>query len=75
LGISIKKEVTALGSKKAGHGFRQDIKFFVDGLPPTPTQPRWMPAQTTRLFSHSSPTASNVKEGDSSHKGKVVAIA
>ena len=31
------KEVIALGSKRAGHGFRQDIVFFVDGLSPTLT--------------------------------------
>jgi len=37
LGIGIKEEVTALGSKKAGHGFRREIVFFADGLPPTPT--------------------------------------
>ena len=37
-------------------------------------RPRWMLAQPTRLFSHCSPTASNVEEGNSSHKGKVVAM-
>ena len=35
--LGIKEEVTALGIKEAGHSFRQDIVFFVDGLPPTPT--------------------------------------
>ena len=37
MGIGIKEEVTALGFKEAGHSFCQDIVFFVDGLPPTPT--------------------------------------
>ena len=39
LGIAYKEEVTALASKNAGHGFCQDIVFFVDGLPPTSTDP------------------------------------
>ena len=51
----------------AGRGFRQDVAFFVDGLPPTL-------AQTTRLFSHCSPTALDVEEDDLSRKGKVVAM-
>ena len=37
MGIGIKEEVTALGLKEAGHGIRQGVVFFVDGLPPTPT--------------------------------------
>ena len=49
LGIGIQEEVTVLGSKKAGHGFRQNIVSFVNGLPPTSTP---TPAQTTRLFSY-----------------------
>ena len=71
----IKEEVTALGSKKAGRGFRQEIVFFVDGLPPTSTDPAGCWPRRRGCFSHCSPTASNVEEGDSSRKGKVVAMA
>ena len=63
MGIGIKEEVAALGSKNVDDGFRQDVEFFVDGLPPTQTDPVGMPAQTTRLFSYYSLTASNVEEG------------
>ena len=61
LGIGIKEEVTALQLKMAGHGFRQNIVFFVDGLPPTPT-----PLDAGADDSAVQPLLTSV-EGDPSH--------
>ena len=64
MGIGIKEEVTALGSKIVRYGFRQGTVFFVGWLAADPDLPRWMPARTARLLSHHPPTASDVEEGD-----------
>ena len=79
--IGIKEEVTAAGLKKAGHGFRQgivffvyhlpltkEIVFFVDGLPPITT-----PTSGTE-DSAVQPLTSNVEDSDSSHQGKVLSF-